>query len=259
LADPTTRILRPARIVALALIGLAVLGLAYLRFASDGDSVSVPAGGKAGDLTLERCNYATEDGSYEADCGTLVVPENRHDPDSRLIALPVKRIRVQSANPGAPIFYFHGGPGGTTMNFPAASRFADDRDVVLVGYRGVDGSVRLDCPEVVSARERSRDWLSTASLETEAAAFRACADRLARRGRPGGVHAAAAGRRHRVRSAQARLRPDRARQRELRHARRHDLRLALPGEHPPLGAGRRQPARPLPLVLGSPCGPRPGL
>jgi pimeloyl-ACP methyl ester carboxylesterase len=138
----------------------------------------VPAGGKAGDLTLERCSYATEDGSYESDCGTLLVPENRHDPDSRLIALPVKRIRAQSANARAPIFYFHGGPGGTTMNFPAASRFADDRDVVLVGYRGVDGSVRLDCPEVVSARERSRDWLSTASLETEAAAFRACAERL---------------------------------------------------------------------------------
>ena len=30
---PTTRIVRPARIVALALIGLVVLGLAYLRFA----------------------------------------------------------------------------------------------------------------------------------------------------------------------------------------------------------------------------------
>jgi pimeloyl-ACP methyl ester carboxylesterase len=174
---PTTRILRPARFVALALIALAVLGLAYLRFAPDGDSVSVPAGGKAGDLTLERCNYATEDGSYEADCGTLVVLENRHDPDARLIALPITRIRAQSANRAAPIFYFHGGPGGTTMNFPAASRFADHRDVVLVGYRGVDGS-RLDCPEVVSARERSRDWLSTASLETEAAAFRSCAERL---------------------------------------------------------------------------------
>ena len=175
---PTTRILRPARFVALALIGLVVLGLAYLRFAPDGDSVSVSAGGKAGDLTLERCSYATEEGNYEADCGTLVVPENRHDLDSRLIALPITRIRAQSANRTAPIFYFHGGPGGTTMNFPAASRFADDRDVVLVGYRGVDGSVRLDCPEVVSARERSRDWLRTASLETEAAAFRSCAERL---------------------------------------------------------------------------------
>jgi hypothetical protein len=106
---PTTRILRPARIVALALIGLVVLGLAYLRFAPDGDSSSVPAGAKAGDLTLERCDYATEDGGYAADCGTLVVPENRHDPDSRLIALPVKRIRAQSANARAPEFIWSGG------------------------------------------------------------------------------------------------------------------------------------------------------
>ena len=37
------------------------------------------------------------------------------------------------------------------MEFAKASRFADNHDVVLVGYRGVDGSVRLDCPEVVSA------------------------------------------------------------------------------------------------------------
>ena len=45
----TTRILTPARIVALAFIGLVVLGLGYLRFAPDGDSVSVPKGAKAGD------------------------------------------------------------------------------------------------------------------------------------------------------------------------------------------------------------------
>ncbi len=79
----TTRIFTPARIVALALIALAVVGLAYLRFAPDADSVSVPAGAKAGDLILEPCDYATEKGSYEADCGTLVVPENARDPTIR--------------------------------------------------------------------------------------------------------------------------------------------------------------------------------
>ena len=42
--------------------------------------VSVPAGAHAGQLTLKPCTYATEHGSYAADCGTLVVPENRHDP-----------------------------------------------------------------------------------------------------------------------------------------------------------------------------------
>jgi hypothetical protein len=32
------------------------------------------------------------------------------------------------------------------VDFQFASRYTDDRDFVLVGYRGVDGSVRLDCP-----------------------------------------------------------------------------------------------------------------
>jgi hypothetical protein len=131
-AEPT-RVFTPARIVALALIGLAVLGLAYLRFAPDDGSVSVPAGAQAGDLALEPCSYATENGTYQADCGTLVVPENRADPQSRLIALPVTRIRATSDDPKEPIFRLEGGPGITNMKFQNASRFADDHDVVLVG------------------------------------------------------------------------------------------------------------------------------
>jgi pimeloyl-ACP methyl ester carboxylesterase len=64
------------------------------------------------------------------------------------------------------------------MEFPAASRFTDKHDVVLVGYRGVDGSTRLDCPEVSSSREHSRDLLGEQSLRADAAAYRSCADRL---------------------------------------------------------------------------------
>ncbi|HSL64120.1 MAG TPA: alpha/beta hydrolase, partial [Gaiellaceae bacterium] len=59
-----------------------------------------------------------------------------------------------------------------------ASRFADDRDVVLVGYRGVDGSVRLDCPEVVSAMKRAGDVLSERAIDARMDAFAECADRL---------------------------------------------------------------------------------
>ena len=62
------------------------------------------------------------------------------------------RIRARSAHPAEPIFRLEGGPGMTNMQFSKASRLADDHDVVLVGYRGVDGSSRLDCPEVVDAR-----------------------------------------------------------------------------------------------------------
>ena len=80
-----------ARIVALVVIGVVVLALGYVHVSSGDDAVSVPSGAKAGDLILDDCQYATEQGNYDADCGTLVVPENRHEADSRLIALPVTR------------------------------------------------------------------------------------------------------------------------------------------------------------------------
>jgi pimeloyl-ACP methyl ester carboxylesterase len=172
------RVFTLGRVFALALIGLVVLGLAYLRFGLGDDPVSVPAGANAGDLILEDCEYETENGSYAADCGTLVVPENRADPQSRLIALPVTRIRARSENPAEPVFRLEGGPGKTNMSFSKASRIADDHDVVLVGYRGVDGSSVLDCPEVESALKHSTDLLGEKSLRAYAGAFRTCADRV---------------------------------------------------------------------------------
>jgi pimeloyl-ACP methyl ester carboxylesterase len=168
----------PARIVALVAIALAVSALAYLRFAPDAGRVSVPSGAHAGTLIMKPCTYGTERGSYRADCGTLVVPENRADPQSRLIALPVTRIRARSAHPGAAIFRLQGGPGVTNMTFSKASRFADNHDVVLVGYRGIDGSSRLDCPEVVSALKHSTDLLGAKSERAYSRAFRSCANRL---------------------------------------------------------------------------------
>ena len=170
--------LSPARIVALALVAVAVAALAYLRFAPDAGSVSVPSGAHAGQLILKPCTYATERGGYRADCGTLVVPENRSDPHSRLIALPVTRIRARSAHPGTPIFRLEGGPGISNMHFAKASRFAADHDVVLVGYRGVDGSSVLACPEVVSALMHSADLVSDTAFRSKTNAFRACANRL---------------------------------------------------------------------------------
>ena len=68
-----------ARIVGLVAIGLLVLGLGYLHFGTGDDRVSVPTAAHAGQIVLEPCHYSTENGSYAADCGTLVVPERRAD------------------------------------------------------------------------------------------------------------------------------------------------------------------------------------
>jgi pimeloyl-ACP methyl ester carboxylesterase len=166
------------RVTALALIALLVAGLAYLRFAPDSNSILVPEGAKAGDLTLEPCEHPTENGKYAAECGTLVVPETRADPQSRLIALPITRILAKSEHPREPIFVLQGGPGLSNMTFEIASRYADEHDIVLVGYRGIDGSIRLDCPEVESALEHNTDLLRVETSEAYADAFQSCADRL---------------------------------------------------------------------------------
>ncbi len=174
---PMKRAVTRARVVALVLIGLTVAGLAFVGFSGD-DRVSVPKGAQAGDLVLDPCTYATDDGGFDADCGTLVVSENPSDPKSRLIALPVTRIRALSERPKEPLFRFEGGPGIMNMTFPWAGRYAVDRDVVLVGYRGVDGSVRLDCPEVESALGHSTDLLGEKSFRAYEKGFRDCAKRL---------------------------------------------------------------------------------
>jgi len=171
-----------ARIVALVVIGVLLFGLTYLRVSSSPATVSVPQGAHAGQLTMHACTYATEQGAMPADCGTLVVPENRADPRSRLIALPVTRILARSSHPLAPIFYLNGGPGITNMTFPQAGRLTAQHDVVMVGYRGVDGSSVLNCPEVTAALENSADYLGKASLSAYSQAFASCAKRLERSG-----------------------------------------------------------------------------
>jgi len=174
------RVFTPGRITGLVLVVVVILGLGYLG--SGSAAVSVPRGAKAGDLNLKPCNYKTEKGSYKADCGTLVVPENRADPQSRLIALPVKRIRALSSHPAQPVFRLMGGPGVTNMDFPDASRFAANHDVVLVGFRGVDGSVKLDCPEVESAVAHSTDILAAKTFRSMSDGFKECATRLRKDG-----------------------------------------------------------------------------
>jgi pimeloyl-ACP methyl ester carboxylesterase len=171
-----------ARVVALVLIVLVGVGLAYVSLSAGDTTVSVPPGAQAGELTLEPCTYPTEDGAHQADCGTLVVDENRTAADSQLIALPVVRIRARAADPGVPVVWLEGGPGQSNMTFDYANRFAGDRDVVLVGYRGIDGSVRLDCPEVTSALKRSADFLSEPSFRAYGEAYRDCATRLSGEG-----------------------------------------------------------------------------
>ena len=142
--------------------------------------LTVPEGAQAGELVgLEPCTYEANKVNYEADCGTLVVPENRSNQDSRLIALPVIRVHALEDNPSEPIFWFAGGPGSTNMSFSHLEGLVDRHDFVMVGYRGMDGSVVLECPEMAKAAKGVNDnLLSEESLVSFGDSMTECAERL---------------------------------------------------------------------------------
>jgi pimeloyl-ACP methyl ester carboxylesterase len=121
---------------------------------------------------------------YAANFVTITVSENRNKPDSRLIDLPVVRIQSSSKNPSEPIFCFSGGPGSKNMDWDWKSMWylLPDHDIVIVGYRGVDGSTVLDCPEVAQAFKGNGDLLGEESLKTIERAWRASAKRLTSKG-----------------------------------------------------------------------------
>ncbi len=107
------------------------------------------------------------------------VPENRSDSTSRLIELPVVRIRSEAENPEEPVFWLGGGPGQSNLGNFDYDYFIDRHDHVMVGYRGVDGPTSLDCPEVSQVIAEGDDVLEQATLDSVGAAFVRCWDRLA--------------------------------------------------------------------------------
>ena len=50
-------------------------------------------------INLESCVYKRNDVEYAAECGQLIIPENRERPDSRLVSVPITRVKATGANP----------------------------------------------------------------------------------------------------------------------------------------------------------------
>lgn len=86
---------------------------------------------------------------YDAVFGTLLVKENRNKPNSRLIDIPIIKVSALNKTSKPPIFLLNGGPGISNLwedNFPEF--LLDSFDIIIVGYRGVDGKVKLDSREI---------------------------------------------------------------------------------------------------------------
>ena len=100
---------------------------------------------------------------YSADYCKMQIFENPLDDDSKIIDIPVIRIRTNSKNPGAPVFILNDGPGMSNFTQVMPTWLVKNHDVVIIGYRGVDGSVNLNIPELNQVALNS-NFLSESNL-----------------------------------------------------------------------------------------------
>ncbi|MGE5251815.1 MAG: alpha/beta fold hydrolase, partial [Bacteroidota bacterium] len=122
-------------------------------------------------LTLEPCSLAQA--TVKAECGELIVPEDRAHPEGRLLHLNIVVVRARGKNPEPdPLFYLAGGPGGAATRpdiVSTANRILrvvnDERDIVFVDQRGSNGTHRLTCDpipdEIFNGPQQGiNDWMA---------------------------------------------------------------------------------------------------
>jgi len=130
-------------------------------------------------------------GSGSSKCGYLVVPEDRTQPDSRMIRLYAVVAPAASDNPKPdPIVFLSGGPGAPAVvavdHYRGLLRtMLQERDLVAFDQRGVGLSEpALDCPEYEQAllETYGADVSSEEARQRMFDAVRACRDRLTEEG-----------------------------------------------------------------------------
>lgn len=156
--------------------GAAALALALL---------AAPAHGRMlGEIEFDPCVLTTAGlpRPVEAQCATVVVPENPADPEGRSIELALAWIPVEGDAEPDPVFMIAGGPGQSArdsypMVEPAFGNVARSRHILLLDQRGAGESHPLFCesPDAEDAGlgfddfspERARELAETCRDELE--------------------------------------------------------------------------------------------
>ena len=125
------------------------------------------------------CPFHAQAPEYDAEefrCGYVLVPEDRTDPESRLIQLSVLRIKSTTDNPDRrAVIRLTGGPGGPSLSAgriiayqaPAQQRFRDAADLIFFDQRGIGYSEDHFCRAVprnfqfgLNAAEGETAWIA---------------------------------------------------------------------------------------------------
>lgn len=125
-------------------------------------------------LTVEPYQFLAADGTaVAAEKGALQVPERHAAKQGKRITLRFVRFKSTAANPGAPIVYLAGGPGGSGIEaargarFPLFMKLREVADVIALDQRGTGESGPLpDCvPPVAYPADKPLEldaWLADA-------------------------------------------------------------------------------------------------
>ncbi|MBN1965899.1 MAG: alpha/beta fold hydrolase [Anaerolineae bacterium] len=119
--------------------------------------VAAQSGGYTPRFEPAACAFELPDGLAEGqtvECGYLIVPEDRTQPDARTIRLAVAIFHHAGDPVSTPVVYLEGGPGSSALEFirfgfaeQFAPLLAADHDVIVFDQRGVGLSEpALDCP-----------------------------------------------------------------------------------------------------------------
>ncbi|NHM06188.1 alpha/beta hydrolase [Flavobacterium sp. CYK-4] len=104
--------------------------------------------------------------SYKTYQGSIEVPENYDAKDSKLIPLSLYIIKSNSTKRQEPVFFLDGGPGASNIKKTGNHYLLEHHDFVCVGYRGIDGAVKLTSKKLCrAARGLNHQILSEKSIK----------------------------------------------------------------------------------------------
>ncbi len=116
-------------------------------------SVLAVSEGSTDTSNFEPCQWLTKSGiEVTASCGDVTVPLDADTPDRGSLILPVVKLLAQNEARYDPIFLLKGGPGASNIGQSPLDWMFRDQDLVMMGYRGADGGIQLQCPDINEAQ-----------------------------------------------------------------------------------------------------------
>jgi pimeloyl-ACP methyl ester carboxylesterase len=155
---------------------LNTVALCALIVALNGCATAAPAPSRP-TMALEQCRPPGF--SEDVRCGVFNVPENRAQPNGRMLPLRVIVLPARQQTDAGPVFFLSGGPGQAATDsaqYLVGSWAQERHDIVFIDLRGTGEGHRLDC-DMGGSDENLQSYLEPA-LFSDRAANIACRDRL---------------------------------------------------------------------------------